>query len=82
VKRNSEKKKNKMRGEWRRMMEGLNSSMIYLIYCKKFCKCHNIAPLSTTIKKEKKNNSFLEWSLKFFGFFVRLYKLFKIPLKL
>jgi hypothetical protein len=29
-------------GGWRRMMEGMNSSMIYLIYCKNFCKCYNI----------------------------------------
>jgi hypothetical protein len=26
----------------RRMVEGVNSSMIYLIYCKNLCKCHNI----------------------------------------
>jgi hypothetical protein len=31
------------------MVEGVNSSMIYLIYCKNFCKCHNIFPSSTTI---------------------------------
>jgi hypothetical protein len=36
----------------RRMMEGVNSSMIYLIYCMKFCKCHNVPPPSTTIKKK------------------------------
>jgi hypothetical protein len=24
------------------MVEGVNSSMIYLIYCKNFCKCHNV----------------------------------------
>jgi hypothetical protein len=24
---------------------GLNSSMIYLIYCKNFCKCHNVPPV-------------------------------------
>jgi hypothetical protein len=24
--------------------------MIYLIYSKNFCKCHNVPPLSTTIK--------------------------------
>jgi hypothetical protein len=24
--------------------------MIYLIYCKNFCKCHNVPPPSTTIK--------------------------------
>jgi hypothetical protein len=23
---------------------------VYLIYCKNFCKCHNVAPPSTTIK--------------------------------
>jgi hypothetical protein len=28
----------------RRMVEGINSSMIYLIYCKNFCKCHNASP--------------------------------------
>jgi hypothetical protein len=39
------------RGE-RRMMECANSSIIYLIYYKNFCKCHKCTP-STTIKKEK-----------------------------
>jgi hypothetical protein len=34
------------------MMEG-NSRMIYLIHCKNFCKCHNVPPPSTTIKKKK-----------------------------
>jgi hypothetical protein len=38
------------RGAQRRMMEGENSSMIYLIYCKNFYKCHNVPPPSTTIK--------------------------------
>jgi hypothetical protein len=23
---------------------GRNSTMIYLIYCKNFCKCHNVSP--------------------------------------
>jgi hypothetical protein len=23
---------------------GVNSNMIYLIYCKNFCKCHNVPP--------------------------------------
>jgi hypothetical protein len=34
---------------------GVNSSMIYLIYCKSLYKCHNISLPSTTIKtiKEK-----------------------------
>jgi hypothetical protein len=27
---------------WRRMMEEMNSSMIYLIHCKNLCKCHNV----------------------------------------
>jgi hypothetical protein len=26
------------------------SGMIYLIYCKNFCKCHNVPPPSTTLK--------------------------------
>jgi predicted adenine nucleotide alpha hydrolase (AANH) superfamily ATPase len=29
-------------GEKRRMMEEVNSNMIYLIYCKNFCGCHNV----------------------------------------
>jgi hypothetical protein len=38
---------------------GVNSSMMYLTYCKNFCKCHNIPPPSTIIKKlEKKNKNF------------------------
>jgi hypothetical protein len=35
------------RGWWR----GANSSMIYLIHCKNLCKCRNVLPPSTTIKK-------------------------------
>jgi hypothetical protein len=31
--------------------EGGEFSMKYLVYCKNFCKCHNVPPLSTTIKK-------------------------------
>jgi hypothetical protein len=30
------------RGGKRRMVEEMNSSMIYLIYCKNYCKCHNV----------------------------------------
>jgi hypothetical protein len=33
---------------------GVNSTMIDLIYCKNFCKCHSVPPLSTTIKEKKK----------------------------
>jgi hypothetical protein len=36
------------------MGEGVNSSIVYLIYCKNFCKCHNVPPPSTAIKKKKK----------------------------
>jgi hypothetical protein len=31
-------------------VEGVNSSRIYLIHCKNFCKCHNVLQPSTTIK--------------------------------
>jgi hypothetical protein len=37
------------------MVEGVNLSMIYLIYCKNFCKCHNVLPSSQTIQKFFKN---------------------------
>jgi hypothetical protein len=32
---------------------GVNSSMIFLIYCKNFCKRHNASSPSTTIKMKK-----------------------------
>jgi hypothetical protein len=32
---------------------GGECNMIYLIYCKIFCKCHNVSSPSTTIKKKK-----------------------------
>jgi hypothetical protein len=32
-------------------MEGVNSSVIYLIHCKNFCKCDNVPPTNTIIKK-------------------------------
>jgi hypothetical protein len=35
------------------MVKGINSIVIYLIYCKNLCKCHNIPPPSTTIKRMK-----------------------------
>jgi hypothetical protein len=31
-----------------------NSSMIYFIHCKNFCKFYNVPPSSTTIKKKAK----------------------------
>jgi hypothetical protein len=30
---------------------GGDSSMKYLIHCKNLCKCHNVPPPGTTIKK-------------------------------
>jgi hypothetical protein len=36
---------------------GVNSSMIYLIFCKNICKCHNVPPPRTAIKKKK--NTFI-----------------------
>jgi hypothetical protein len=40
-------------GRYKRMVEGVNSGMIYLIYCKNFCKCHKVTPPSITIKIKK-----------------------------
>jgi hypothetical protein len=42
------------KGNKRRMMESVNSSMIYFIYCKNFCKCHNVPPSSKVILKKEK----------------------------
>jgi hypothetical protein len=39
------------RGEIKDNDVGVNSTLIYLIYCKNFCKCYSVPPLSTTIKK-------------------------------
>jgi hypothetical protein len=35
-------------------VEGVKSSMIYLIYCKNFCKCHSV-PSPSTIQNKKKS---------------------------
>jgi hypothetical protein len=45
------------------MMEGVNSSMIYLIYCKNICKCYNVSPPSITIKKTKTEQKKKEYIL-------------------
>jgi hypothetical protein len=37
-------------GDKGKMMEGVNSSMMYRIHCKNLCKCHNVPPPSTIIK--------------------------------
>jgi hypothetical protein len=36
---------------------GVNSSMIYLIYCKNLCKYHNVPLPSTTILKKQPTDS-------------------------
>jgi hypothetical protein len=40
-------------GRIKENVEEVNSTMIYLIHCKNLCKCHNVLPLSTTIKGKK-----------------------------
>jgi hypothetical protein len=35
---------------------GGNLSLMYLILCKNLCKCYNVPPPSTIIKKIKKRN--------------------------
>jgi hypothetical protein len=41
--------------------EGMNSSMIYLMCCKNFCKFHNVPPPNT----KKISNNFKDLNLKF-----------------
>jgi hypothetical protein len=41
-----------IRGGGDRAVDGVNSSMIYLLYCRNFCKCYNIPPPSTIITKK------------------------------
>jgi hypothetical protein len=36
-------------------VEGVNSSIIYLIHCKNFCKYSNVPPPSTTVIKKELN---------------------------
>jgi hypothetical protein len=40
----------------KRMVEGVNSSMIHLINCRNICKCHNVHSASKTRKKEIEND--------------------------
>jgi hypothetical protein len=40
--------------EQRRMLEDLNSSMIHLICCKNFCKCHLAQQNKRQMNKKKK----------------------------
>jgi hypothetical protein len=46
-------------GGKRRVVEGVNSSMIYLIHCKNLYKYHTVFPPSTAIKKKKKVSVFV-----------------------
>jgi hypothetical protein len=48
-----------MGGEQMRMMEGVNSTVIYLIYCKNFWECHNVLCLQQKLKKNKGHQIFL-----------------------
>jgi hypothetical protein len=50
---------------------GVNSSMTYLIHYKNFCECHNVLPLSTTIKNKKKKSFNL----------IKCYRAFKVKMK-
>jgi hypothetical protein len=36
-----------------RMIEEVNSCMIYLIHCKNLCKCHIVSPPMTIVKEKK-----------------------------
>jgi hypothetical protein len=45
------------------MMERVKSGIMYLIYCKTFCKCHNVPPPNTSMKKI---NISLLFTTKFF----------------
>jgi hypothetical protein len=38
-------------GGWKRAIEGVTSSLIYLTHCKNLCKCCNVPLPSTTIIK-------------------------------
>jgi hypothetical protein len=40
-----------IQGGGKKAVEGVNSSMIYLMHCKNLCKCYNVSSPSTTIIK-------------------------------
>jgi hypothetical protein len=46
------------KGEWWR---GVNSSVIYLIYCKNIYKCHNVSPSSKTIEPSRTKKVEIHW---------------------
>jgi hypothetical protein len=43
------------RGGIKESSGGVNSNVMYLIYCKNFYKCHSVPPPSTTMKKKKES---------------------------
>jgi hypothetical protein len=47
--------------------EGMNSGMVYLIYCKNLCKCYKVPTSCTTIKKFNATKKFFskEFSCEF-----------------
>jgi hypothetical protein len=50
-------------------MKGVNSNMMYLMYWKNICKCHNVFPANTRILKKFKrtNEKFSVYLCVFFG---------------
>jgi hypothetical protein len=49
-------------GEERRVGEGMNPSMKYLIHCKNFCKNHSVPPPNTTTIIIIKNRELISFS--------------------
>jgi hypothetical protein len=45
------------------MVDGVNSSIMYLIYFKNFCKCHNVSPHPAQQKKEIDSATLMFWGL-------------------
>jgi hypothetical protein len=46
-----ETSRNQGKGGDERAVEGVNSSVIYLIHCKNLCKCYNVPPQYNNNKK-------------------------------
>jgi hypothetical protein len=66
--------KDRGRGKgWRRAVEGVNSTIMYLICCKNFCKYHNVPPAQLKKKtyNEKNTTAYLislTWCFKMINF--------------
>jgi hypothetical protein len=72
--------------EWEGITEndgGVNSSMINLIYCKNFCKCHNVPPTQHNNKNKKFKNNNLQITYTYVCMYITqvvfYLPLFKIP---